>query len=525
MGLALVSRLVLVGGIVAAAASGCSSSRDTAANPAGGTAVANQRLFIARAPDAISRPPAEGRGVVLPQPAVSPPEGYVQEERFVSGTATRLTAVDTPEDGFWATEPAGEALYRTRVIVRRPADPANFSGTVVVEWFNVSAIESAPDWAYLAEEIGREGHAYVGVSAQAQGVEGGDTILDVQVNREATSRTEAVTDPSGLKHLDPERYGTLSHPGDAYSFDIFNQVGRAVRESPAELLGGLVPSQVLAVGESQSAIFLSTLVNALHPLDPVFDGFLIHSRGAAVAPLDGDLLRNRSADAATTMQPVRVRTDLDVPVFLFETETDLTLLGYAEARQPDTDRIRTWEVAGTAHADAHVLRSILGGPRDPGVGSLLGCAAPINTGPQHEVLQAALHHLVTWAAGGDAPPSGERIELSAGESPSIIRDDHGIAVGGVRNPLVDVPVAILTGDPAGGATIDQLRAGKAGICVLFGQTVPFNRQTLLARYGTADEYLEAFRRSADEAVAAGFLLRPDADQLIAEAEASRERFS
>ena len=31
-------------------------------------------------------------------------------------------------------------------------------------------------------------------------------------------------------------------------------------------------------------------------------------------------------------------------------QTDLTLLGYAGARQPDNDRVRTWEVAGTGMA-------------------------------------------------------------------------------------------------------------------------------------------------------------------------------
>ena len=44
---------------------------------------------------------------------------------------------------------------RRAVIVRRPAAARDFSGTVVVEWFNVSAIEASPDWAHLSQEIGR----------------------------------------------------------------------------------------------------------------------------------------------------------------------------------------------------------------------------------------------------------------------------------------------------------------------------------------------------------------------------------
>ena len=100
------------------------------------------------------------------------------------------------------------------MIVKRPP-PERFSGTVIVEWFNVSAIEASPDWAYLSKEIGREGHAYIGVSAQSQGVIGGETLLDVSVDEGAADDAGASIDRSGLKNVDPERYGTLEHPGDA----------------------------------------------------------------------------------------------------------------------------------------------------------------------------------------------------------------------------------------------------------------------------------------------------------------------
>jgi hypothetical protein len=245
-----------------------------------------------------------------------------------------------------------------------------------------------------------------------------------------------------------------------------------------------------------------------------------------VAPLDGNFLSAAEGeDPEEAMeQGVRIRTDLEVPVMVFEAETDLTLLGYANARQDDTDLLRTWEVAGTAHADAHLIRAIIGGPRDPGIGSLLDCTEPINTGPHHEVVSAALHGLVTWVADGTPPPAGERIELVEGDEVTIARDEDGNALGGVRNPLVDVPVAALTGDPPPGTSIDDLASGEGGVCTLFGSTVPFDRDALIERYGTADDYVEAFRASAEAAVADGFLLPHDADELIAEAEENRSLF-
>ena len=502
--------------VACAALVGCTDD-DTESDSPGDEPV----TFTGSAPDEIAPPTVEGKGVNMPQPAAPAPEGYVTEELLVGGMATSFEAEDTPRDGHWAARPANEARYRTRVIVRRPASAADFSGTVILEWFNVSAIEASPDWAFTSEEIGREGHAYIGVSAQAQGVEGGDTLLEVEVDPEEAEEAGASTDTTGLKHIDPERYGTLLHPGDAYAFDIFAEVGRAVTESADALLGGLQATSVIAAGESQSAAFLTTYVNAVHPLDPVFDGFLIHSRGGGGAPIDGDLIAARTGANADAFRKsgVQIRTDVDVPVLIFETETDLTLLGYASARQPDTELVRTWEVAGLSHADAHFIRSIIGGPRDPSVGSLLGCSDPINVGPQHEVIQAALHHLVRWVQGGDPPPPGTVIELTEDEDTSIARDDLGIALGGVRHPLVDVPTATLSGDPPGGASFEEL-----GVCSLFGSTTPLDQDTLLDLYSSADEYVAAFTASADAAVQAGYLLRPDADALVAEAEANRALF-
>ena len=45
-----------------------------------------------------------------------------------------------------------------------------------------------------------------------------------------------------------------------------------------ELLDGLEPERVLAVGGSQSAVRLSTYINAVHPVARAYDGFLVAAR-------------------------------------------------------------------------------------------------------------------------------------------------------------------------------------------------------------------------------------------------------
>jgi hypothetical protein len=317
--------------------------------------------------------------------------GYTEREYIAAGTAHAYEAAGAwGEDGRWGVEPTTSAPYRTRILVRAPSDPKDFSGTVVVEWLNVSSqVDIDVDFGFEGDEILRSGDAWVGVSAQAAGVNstGGAGGLSLGPNG------------VGLKAWDPERYGSLEHAGDAYSYDIFSQVGRALKaRSSANPLHRLDVEHLIADGESQSAFRMLTYVNAIQPVAHAYDGFLIHSRNGGGAPL-GDGFDGPVPTA-------RVRTDLDVPVFQFLTETDMYSIGasFPPARQPDTNRIRTWEVAGTAHADKHLLGQIA---------DLIDCGVPINDGPLHLVAKAALRGLDEWVRNGTRPPTAPRTSCAA----------------------------------------------------------------------------------------------------------------
>ncbi len=412
------------------------------------------------------------------------------------------------------------APFTTRVVVRRPLDPARFDGTVHVEWLNVSGgLDASPDWTYAHVGIIRAGAVWVGVSAQVVGIDGRDA-----------------DDPGSflaLKVADPERYGSLSHPGDDYSYDIFRQIGETIRDDAATLLDGLVPERVLAIGESQSAFRLSTYVNAVAPTSRAYDGFLLHSRAAGAAPLLlGRRVNGLSRDSLPppmieAPDPTLVRTDLDVPVLVLSAETDLVgeHLGYARARQPDTASFRSWEVAGTAHGDAYQLgigdaddgsgeadASLFAAMSDPPRSVYHGfitCGSPINAGPQAYVVRAALHALDRWVRTGEPPRSMPRLELDADGS-GFELDAVGNARGGVRTPHVDVPVATLSG------------LGQEGdsFCDLFGTTIAFGREALAERYGDHDSFVERWSAATDAAVAAGVILPADADHVKAAAAAS-----
>ena len=140
--------------------------------------------------------------------------GYRQEEYFLEGEAARYGPVpgtDLGRDGRWRSSPWRHAVHDAPR--GGPAGgPADFNGTVIVLWNNVSAgYENFGGGD--SPEVFENGYAYVAVSAQRVGIHGQSD------------------NPQGLRAWDPQRYGSLSIPSDDYSFDIFTQAADLVRRT------------------------------------------------------------------------------------------------------------------------------------------------------------------------------------------------------------------------------------------------------------------------------------------------------
>ena len=433
--------------------------------------------------------------------------GYVAEEFFISGPASSYSAAaELGPDGRWSVTATGSADFTTRMVVLTPADRARFNGTVLVEWLNVSGGIDAPAvWMMAHREMVRAGYAYVGVSAQHVGVEGGMNLMGVDMS---------------LKSQDPKRYAALCHPGDAFAYDIFSRAGRVVKDRQRNgVLREMHAEHVVALGESQSALFLTTYINAIDPLAQVYDGFLVHSRFGPAAPVDGQSIFD--VLDSNTSQAVTFRPDLRVPLLTIITETDLfggPRRGYHSARQPDSQRLRVWEIAGTAHADNYTIQVA---PIDTGSAPLTDIVAAyaptdmlmgrqldhcINFGPQHHyVLQAALSQLRHWVRTGRPAPSAVPIELTDAEPPQPILDANGLARGGVRTPWADVPIAWTSGVGSEETTMSSI----------FGSGELFDTATVRRLYpGGAADYLERFTASLDSAIQSGFILAADRGEIL-----------
>jgi hypothetical protein len=498
------ARLPVAIGLVAALAVACSSGSDANSDPK------PRDTTSTRAPTSGTRPPGPaarisgpitgGNGINLASAATThavPTSGWVETEYEASGSATSyVSAGPVPADGRFRLTEGATAPYRTRIVVRRPRRPAAFNGTVVVEWLNVSGgLDAAPEYTYMRSEIVRQGYAWVGVSAQVIGIEGGPVAVSVP-------QAEAAGAGKGIKHLDPARYGDLAHPGDAFSYDIYTQVARAMRApQKVDALGPLAPQRVLAVGESQSAFALTTYIDGVQPLTKEFDGFVVHSRAGGAQAL-GEPGKAIDVASTVTSTPVRLRADGAAPIVVVQTETDiLGLLGAYPARQPDSARLRWWEVAGTAHADKFQVGV---------VADSLGCPAPVNDGPSRFVVRTALHDLDRWVRTGAAPPKAPRFAVDTA-SKTYVRDEWGNVKGGIRTPLVDAPVDTLSGESAGGSVA----------CILFGFTKPLTAEQLGARYASRDDYRREYRAAVQRAVASGFVLADDRPDLLAMAQPER----
>jgi hypothetical protein len=396
--------------------------------------------------------------------------GYREEEYFVSGTAKTYASTPTL------------APYKTRILVYRPTDPRRFNGTTIVEWDNVTAQNAEePVWTWLHPMVFREGYAYVFVSAQAAAICCG---------------------PRSHKVWDPVRYGGLSHPGDDYSFDIYSQVVEAVRKPQGlDPMGGLKTKRVLGVGNSQSASRLHTYVNTVQRDAGVVDAFLLDAGGSKT-----------------------FGAEPSVPVIQLLSED-----GLSPAAPNVSVNYRLWEVPAASHNDADTgahdatnSRTTTHAPKQPyaaeeeihrhshygeeGVSTHATCSPVLLQGgneyPRRYAVRAAVHHLDNWVKRGTPAPMPPRAEFDQLGLPA--RDQHGNAMGGLRLPPLDVPVATYA----------------ATTCGLFGATVAFDPVTLSGLYPSHEDYVTRMQAATDRTVAAGFLLPNDAEELMTLARAS-----
>ncbi|MFI5047187.1 MAG: alpha/beta hydrolase domain-containing protein [Acidimicrobiia bacterium] len=190
----------------------------------------------------------------------------------------------------------------------------------------------------------------------------------------------------------------------------------------------------------------------------------------------------------------RLREDLGIPIIVLNSEFEAEQCW--PNTQPDTDEVRWWEIAGTAHMGL-VAPEMMDAMRSALPGACTVSFAPAN--------RAALHALRRWLDGEGPPPHQPRL-LKTGEPPAFPRDEHGNALGGIRWPDVEAPLGTHVGE-----------SPSEGYVQLMGHSAAFPPEKVRALYPDHATWLAQYTAAVDRLVEDQVVLPDDAAGMIARA--------
>ena len=351
--------------------------------------------------------------------------------------------------------------YKTRMVVRMPADRARFSGLVLVESMHGSG--AAHMFEYTSMYTMASGHAAVEVVT--------------------TPNT-----PGELTKLNEARYKEMALVA-GQNTDILAQAGALIKSGSP--LGGAVPRKMVLAGTSQTAGILINylpghVVYRTPKMERIYDGFMPTSNGA------------------------NITLDVDVPIIHVPTMHEVS--GQTITWRQDSDapgkQYRLYEFSGMAHVDTRDAARMMPNP----------CAEPLSTYPLQAYMSVALNHLFNWADKGVAAPHADRIWLDRNEadgSPMAL-DETGNPRGGIRSPYVDVPVvkyrirpAVANPFPSNPSTWMKANGNEKGaalMCNLSASQMALSKDELKKRYKNKKNYASMVERRLNELEKSGWSL-------------------
>jgi hypothetical protein len=410
--------------------------------------------------------------------------GYLEEEYLVSGTAD-LYGYD---DSWQTVLTRPDVRFITRLLVRRPGDDSLATGDVLLEPLHPAG-DMASTWPRLGNALLKGGWSWVGVTQHPMGL--------------------AATVAS-----DPEQYGDLDISDPGLGYDIVAQVATWLR---ADGLPGLHLDHLFMSGASHTGTFERVFLgDGFHERarrpdgGPAVEGYLIQiSSGAFMMggyhPLSGDCPPPPAGDRRRVIQP------FDVPVIelLSEGEAETN----RDSRRPDSDepgdRFRLYEVPGACHMTS----------RDPVSRGLPETVEEPSDFPMPALAGGALRNLRRWAVEGIAPPRAARLtNLSSkddgpcgrmAEALPLLRDEHGNAVGGVRTPELDIPIATYYPHSTLRSS-DSDRSAFGGD--IMGSMTRFSTEKLKALYGSPEDYRAQYEAEVARLVTEGWINEDEAEE-------------
>lgn len=438
------------------------------------------------------------------------PANMAREEYIVSGDVDVFTYDDPPVPGAKVLRSDVETAYKTRIMIIRPPDPADFNGTVVLEWWNSTAgFDTAPAGDSSIGYFAREGIIYVGVTNSP-------TSIDYLAG---DCRLFGVLPP-----MCAGRYPGLSMPEIGQAFEMVSQIVNLLRsDGPDNPLGDVHIERLYHVGQSQQGGSIVTYANEFD--NDQNDGYFVQAAGSSARPLSSGA-PNFELGAEGSM----IRTDLAKPVIRAQTETDMAGVIARDSRQDDSGRFRYYEMAGTAHSTVHEGIEII-----PGVFLEDLCKFQMNTVADGPVFGSYLYNAMwrnmEWNSRWGIPmPHGEQLLVEDG---ALALGEDGNSIDGIRLPAMEVPIATYgpnnEGKPACNSpgappppdcTSPLFSAIGNLACRLSGTVMPFDQETIDELYPNNKTYVGKVSFSGFHLMLSRFLLVEDFDELVQRAKDS-----
>ncbi|WP_028696310.1 alpha/beta hydrolase domain-containing protein [Pseudomonas cremoricolorata] len=426
--------------------------------------------------------------------------GYVEEEYYLQGTAPAITA---------AGKVLLQAPYTTRILVRKPADPARFNGTVVIEpfsWFG----ERAAGWILTRDYLLRRGYAYVGYTLNINKPEVDPKFIAATPEDTAAQIAQygRIVNFDFMRRFDYARYAPLASYYDPQRFqrgdgpDPFAPQSQGIGAQLALLLKSNEAHGPLAGLKVERVYVDSWAVTAQVWMDYLDQGRHQQWRMPDGRPLIDAYMTGRMAYGEVGGEVLRVPRQMpdDVPFVTVYSQSELmhdVLEGIALPADSDQPKLRYFEVTGMPHlrlADlgtehTEQVAADIGKGDDPQCRTL-------SDEPVQLVVAALLDGMDRWVREGTPMPKAPRVLR---EGKTVVRDAAtGNMQGGVRPPWVQVPSATYLTDQ------------ESGCGLIYDTKVPYSAQRLRQRYGSFSQYQQAFDDAKRASVEQGYLLPEDA---------------
>ncbi len=463
--------------------------------------------------------------VALPVPATSQPPlssanrsgteysdlaeaGYVEEEFYLSGIGPAITAKG---------DVLFDAPYITRILVRRPADPSKFNGTVLIEpfsWFG----ERGAGWILTRDYLLRNGYAYVGYTLNVNkpaadpkfppGDNGAEPDADAP---DPNQLYTGIVNFDFMREFDYARYAPLGSYYDPERFrrggapDPFVPQSQAIGAQLALLLKSNLPDGPMGRVQVERVYVNSWAVTAQVWMDYLDQGRHQSWRMPDGRPLIDAYMTGKMAFGEVGGDVVRVprKMPVDVPFVTIYSQSELMHDVLEEVELPsDTDypMLRYYEVTGMPHirmADLgtrhrEFLADEVGKGDDP-------LCQTLYDEPVEVVAAALLDAMDKWVRTGEPMPKALRVVR---DGDAVVRDAAGRnMVGGVRPPWIMVPSAT------------YLTEQETNCGLVYDTKLALPADQLRKLYGSYRGYVKKFEAAKRTAIKQGYLLEADADKV------------